>query len=169
MEDDVIEYEPSIKSTIIIPDTPQKMGFKLEDIIHNGVKALHPAFECRREKDIRDTLKDQSLNGVDHWIKIGTYHILIQDKWCETFTQTQASQFLNCAKKIQKRLSPSDYVLRMWVSKCSPTKNAQKDMKDENVQIIVCNVSIQALARHVIEHIASLFGLDTAHALKVIQ
>lgn len=163
------EEEASVEYIQPQIETPQKLGFKLEDLIHKGVSVLDPTFICRKEQDIRDMFKDQSINGVDHWITIGKNHILIQDKWCETFTQVQASQFLNCVKKIRKRLDPSENVFLIWASKCSPTKNAQADMHDEKVKIIVCNVSIQALARHVIEQIASLFRLDPTLAIKVIQ
>ncbi len=166
--DMVDEGEELEENTIVQTEDPRKLGMDLEDLIHNAIAALDPSFQCRKEQEIRDLFNDQSLNGVDHWITKGKNHILIQDKWRETTTQPEVSQFLSCVDRIQARMGPTDKVFLIWAGKYSPTKHALASLNERKVRIIHCDMSIQALARNVILYIAELFGMDPTPALKVV-
>jgi uncharacterized protein YnzC (UPF0291/DUF896 family) len=160
--------DENAENIIVQTEDPRKLGMDLEDLIHNGIEALDPSFQCRKEQEIRDQFNDQSLNGVDHWITKNKNHILIQDKWRETTTQPEVSQYLSCVDRIQARMGPTDKVFLIWAGKYSPTKHALASLNERKVRIIHCDISIQALARNVIAYIAELFGMDPTPALKVV-
>ena len=131
----------------MVEDTPREQGFELERLIHNELSLF--GLHTRREQDIRSELCDTSFNGVDHWITKGNTHILVQDKWKETTSQPEVSQFLQCAKRIQK-LAPNDTYHLVWVSKYNPTENSCKMLDEEKCYKVVLSDSIQKLARHAV-------------------
>jgi hypothetical protein len=147
--------------------TPAELGFKLEELIHNALSKIDN-FQCMKEQDIRNYFNDQSFNGVDHWIKYNDNHILIQDKWKETITQPEISQFLTCVERIQARNSKSDNYYLIWASKKEPTSNASKSLIERNVNIITCSTSISALARIVVIDICETFDINSINSLITI-
>ena len=160
--------DTAAKSEPRIVTDPRKLGFELEELIHTAITALSPSYIVRREQDIRTHFSDQSLNGVDHWITKGGNHYMIQTKWRETTTQPEVTQFLTCVDRIQARFKDNEKVFLIWVCKYPPTKHALVTLNERKVQIISCNLSIQALARNVIDYIASLSFEDPTPAYKVI-
>jgi hypothetical protein len=168
---DLLDFTPSPNPFDLHVSTetdPRKLGFELEELIHNAVSALDSRYIVRREQDIRNHFNDQSLNGVDHWITKEKNHYMIQTKWRETTTQPEISQFLSCADRIQARFESNEKVRLIWVCKNPPTKHALTTLNERKVQIISCNLSIQALARNVVDFIASLSFADPTPAYKVI-
>jgi hypothetical protein len=148
--------------------TPSQQGFALEDAIHNALCKL-PDVECLREQDIRSKYNDQSLNGVDHWIRYQNTNILIQDKWKETATtQQEVSQFLGCVERIQARCSSDDVFYLIWAGKNTPTSHSATTLKERTVQIIHCAFSIEALARLVILDVCETLGVDPIESLRQI-
>jgi hypothetical protein len=113
-----------------------------------------------RENDIKSNFNDTSLNGVDHWINVGKYHVLIQDKWKETTSQPEVAQFLQCAKRISDKIPRSEDILKIWASKTEPTSNSRKILEEENVTIIVSDYSLEDLANKVIHRVYKYFGKD---------
>lgn len=148
--------------------TPIEMGFNLEEIIHASVACLPGVTACR-ETEIRAKFGDPSLNGVDHLITIGTTHLLIQDKWKESVSQPEVSQFLTCAERIRGRLPATDTIYLLWVSKIMPTTHAKKILEEHGVNLVVCGVSVEALARCAICQIGECVDLDPSDALKMIK
>lgn len=148
--------------------TPIELGFSLEEIIHASATCL-PGASSSREAEIRTRFGDPSLNGVDHLISIGAIHLLLQDKWKETVTQPEVAQFLTCAERIRGRLPPSDTLYLLWVSKVMPTTHAKKTLDEHGVNLVVCGVSVEALARCAICQICECVDLDPTDALKVIK
>jgi hypothetical protein len=145
--------------------TASQQGFELEELIHGGLSSL-TQLECLREQDIRSKFGDQSLNGVDHWIRFGTEHILIQDKWKGAATsQQESAQFLSCVERIQARCSQDDTFYLVWACKSEPTSHSLAALNERHVTVIPCGISIHALARLVILEVCETFGLDPATAL----
>lgn len=169
MEDDDMYNNSTENPAEITLNTPQQMGFALEELIHNGLSALDPLIRCFREQEIRDRFNDQSINGVDHWITFKDQHILIQDKWCiKPASQKEVSQYLSCVHRIQARIESGSNVFLIWAGKQQPSRNAIPVLNERKAQIIHCNISIQALARNVILYVAELFGLDPSSALLTV-
>ena len=59
--------------------TPAENGRELEVIIHNKSLNIPGLKHSLRENDIRSHFQNSSLHGVDHWIYVGKYNVLIQD------------------------------------------------------------------------------------------
>jgi hypothetical protein len=145
--------------------TASQQGFELEELIQNALSAI-PTIECLREQEIRSKFNDQSLNGIDHWIRNGTDHILIQDKWKESATsQQEAAQFLSCVERIQARCSQEDTFYLVWACKTEPTSHSTSILKERNVSIVSCSISIQSLARLVVLEVCETLGIDPTSAL----
>ena len=142
---------------------PIQEGFALEEIIHNASLKIPEIIKSLRENDIRSHFGDNSLNGVDHWI-----HILIQDKWKESMTQQEVSQFLHCADRIQSRLPSEDNIYLIWASKKEPTTNSLKSLQEKNAIIVCCSISIEALAKNVILQINDCLNTDSTLSLQAI-
>jgi hypothetical protein len=143
-------------------------GFALEEIIYKATLLIPDLTHSMRENDIRAHFGDQSLNGVDHWIQLGNTHVLIQDKWKETMTQQEVSQFLQCADRIQTRLPSDDIVYLIWASKKEPTANSLKSLQEKKTIVISCSLSIEALARNVVLQVNQCFDTDSTPSLQAI-
>jgi hypothetical protein len=143
-------------------------GFALEEIIYKATLLIPGLIHSMRENDIRVHFGDQSLNGVDHWIQLGNNHVLIQDKWKETMTQQEVSQFLQCADRIQTRLPSDDIVYLIWASKKEPTANSLKSLQEKKAIVISCSLSIEALARNVVLQVNQCFDTDSTPSLQAI-
>jgi hypothetical protein len=140
-------------------------GFYLEELIYNAVTKFPVLTKNLRELQIKQHFKDNSLNGVDHWIKFGKNNILIQDKWKEDTSQQEVSQFLECATRINRRIPRDETIYLLWASKNAPTKHSTASLNERGAEIISCNLSIQALARLVILRIADCLDIDCVPAL----
>ena len=140
--------------------TPAENGIELEVIIHNKSLNIPGLKDSCRENEIKRHFDDNSLNGVDHWISRGKYHVLIQDKWKETTSQSEVAQFLQCAKRISDKIPRSEDVLKIWASKTEPTANSRKILEEENVTIIVSDFSLEDLANKVMYKVYKYFGID---------
>ena len=140
--------------------TPAENGRELEEIIYNKSRNIPGLKHSLREIEIRRHFDNHSLNGVDHWIWVGKYHVLIQDKWKETTGQQEASQFLQCAKRISDKIPRSENILLIWASKTEPTANSRKMLEEENVTIIVSDFSLEDLANKVMYKVYKYFGID---------
>lgn len=140
--------------------TPAENGRELEVIIHNKSLNIPSLKHSLRENEIRNYFQNSSLHGVDHWIYVGKYHVLIQDKWKETTSQPEVAQFLQCAKRISDKIPRSEDILLIWASKTDPTANSRKILEEENVTIIVSDNSLEDLANKVIYKVYKYFGID---------
>jgi len=144
--------------------SPRQLGFKLEDLIHSGLKNLDTTLKCLRENEIRKQYKTRSLFGIDHFITKGNYNIFIQDKWCETSSQNmdQVNQFIVGTIRLKKLLNSQNQDIYIWVAKEKPGTYALDVLNDFNVELIICNTSIEALAQLVINNIAKKLNLGSA-------
>jgi len=149
--------------------TPADQGRHLEDIIHTAALKIPGITRALKELEIRTVFNDPSLNGVDHMITIGSTHVLIQDKWKETITQQEVSQFITCAERIQTRLTGDNMIYLIWVSKREPTTNSAKMLKERKVSLVCCSVSLEALARCAILQICECLDVDPVSALVSIR
>ena len=142
-------------------------GLALEEMIHLALSAI--ADSCKREQEIRTEFADASLNGVDHWIKHGNTHILIQDKWREAITQPEISQFLTCADRLQARIADdSAKIILLWAAKREPTSHALRLLSEKGVAILCCGSSPQNLAKLVVLDVANFLDIDPTPALRLI-
>jgi hypothetical protein len=152
-------------------ETPQSIGFALEALIGEGIKAL-TGLTHKNEQEIRSLFNDASMNGVDHWISYSdlsgmSQHVLAQTKWRETSSQPEVSQFLSCVDRICARL-PSDEqrsVYLVWICKHSPSRHALRLLEERRVSIVCCDVSPEMLARNAVGWVAETFGLDPTPGL----
>jgi hypothetical protein len=144
---------------------PSEQGFLLEDIIYNAVNQFSVLAQNMRETQIKQHFQDNSLNGVDHWIKFGKNNILIQDKWREDTTQQEVSQFLECTNRLNRRIPRDENIYLLWVSKYGPTKNSMISLNERGVEVITCSISIQSLARLAVLRIAECLDIDPVAAL----
>jgi len=146
--------------------TAAENGRELEEIIYNKSLNIPNLKDSLRENEIRRHFDDSSLNGVDHWINVGKYHVLIQDKWKETTSQPEVAQFLQCAKRISDKIPRSEDILKIWASKTEPTSNSRKILEEENVTIIVSDYSLEDLANKVIHRVYKYFGKDIHYSFE---
>lgn len=142
--------------------TPQQQGFALESLIHDALKQYHE-FECLREQDIRNKYRDQSMNGVDHWIICRNHSILIQDKWKETCSQSDVTQFLTCADRIKSRCPNMKFTL-LWVSKKLPTSHALTTLLERDTLFVTRATSIEDLAQLVVKKVCEKFEINSTTA-----
>jgi hypothetical protein len=140
--------------------TPAENGRELEEIIYNKSRNIPGLKHSLREIEIRRHFNDPSINGVDHWIWVGKHHVLIQDKWKETTSQPEVAQFLQCKKRISDKIPRSEDIFLLWASKTEPTANSRKILEEENVSIIVSDISLEDLANKVIYKVYKYFGID---------
>ena len=147
---------------------PVQEGFALEEIIHNASSKIPELTKSLRENGIRSHFGDNSLNGVDHWIHRGNTHILIQDKWKESMTQQEVSQFLHCADRIKNYISSNDLFYLIWATKKQPTANSLKILQEKGAIIIQCDISIESLARKVLLQVNDCLGTDPIFSLNSI-
>jgi hypothetical protein len=147
--------------------TPAENGRELEEIIYNKSRNIPGLKHSLREIEIRRHFNDPSINGVDHWIWVGKYHVLIQDKWKETTSQPEVAQFLQCAKRISDKIPRSEDILKIWASKTDPTANSRKILEEENVTIIVSDFSLEDLANKVIYKVYKYFGIDISQPFDI--
>lgn len=147
---------------------PIQEGFALEEIIHNASSKIPNITKSLRENGIRSHFGDNSLNGVDHWIHRGSTHILIQDKWKESMTQQEVSQFLHCADRIKNYISSNDLFYLIWATKKQPTANSLKILQEKGAIIIQCDISIESLARKVLLQVNDCLGTDPIFSLNSI-
>ena len=141
----------------VVEKTKQEKGFYLEELIFTASLKLPGLVHSFRENDIKKHFNESSLNGIDHLIKIGETNILLQDKWKESHNQQEVSQFLNCCSRIQERLGTT--VQLIWASKCTPTKNSLKMLKERKVHILVSD-NMEELANSVIKKILEMVSDD---------
>ena len=149
--------------------TPSEQGRLLEEIIQTASQKIPGLTRTLRELEIRSHFGDSSLNGVDHMMTIGTTHVLIQDKWKETTTQQEVSQFITCAERIQTRLPGEDTLYLVWASKREPTSNSAKMLQERHVSIVCCGVSLEALARCVILQVCECLAVSPIQPLLAID
>jgi len=172
------------RDTVVIPESlpvatvtesAADQGRRLEDIIHAAALKIPGLTRALKELEIRTAFGDSSLNGVDHMISVGSTHILLQDKWKETTTQQEVSQFITCAERIQARLPGMDSkavhnkVYLIWVSKKEPTANSAKMLRERNVSLVCCGVSLEALARCAILQICECIPISPITPLLSIE
>ena len=151
------------------PDSAADQGRQLEEIIHAAAQKVPGISRVLRELEIRSFFGDSSLNGVDHMITMGSVHVLVQDKWKETTTQQEVSQFITCAERIQSRLDKSDKIYLIWCSKREPTSNSAKMLNERNVTQVCCGVSLEALSRCVILQICECLSVSPIASLMSIE
>jgi len=170
----VIEPQNEIVQTVIEPhNDPKRVGFDLEELIHNAVAALSSDIKCYRENDIRTLLNDTTLNGVDHLFMKDKKIILIQDKWHESNTaQKQVSQFMQGIKRIKDRMASNnilydDFTL-IWASKHCPTKGSLDILTENNVYIFNCPTTIYDLARIIVQQVAAEFDVNPISGMLTI-
>jgi hypothetical protein len=144
---------------------PSEQGFLLEEVIYKAVNSFPVLVQNMRETQIKQHFQDNSLNGVDHWIKFGKNNVLIQDKWREDTTQQEVSQFLECSNRLNRRISRDEHIYLLWISKYGPTKNSLASLNERGVEVISCSISVQALARLAILRIAECLDVDPVSAL----
>ncbi len=116
------------------------------------------------EQGIRDHFKEQSLNGVDHMIKIkkpsGEQHLfLLQEKWKLLTNQREVSQFLDCCARILARMP--DYtgqVHRIWVSRTVPSLNGDKSLQEGQCIVVQTCTSQTLLAINATLMICEILG-----------
>ncbi len=140
-------------------------GFYLEELITDAVNKFPVLVMNLRENQIKQHFQDNSLNGVDHWIKFGSNNILIQDKWKESVEQQEVSQFLECASRLNRRIPRNENIYLLWVSKYQPTKNSIALLNERGAEVISCSLSVESLARLAILRIAECLGTDPVPAL----
>ena len=172
------------RDTVVIPESlpvatvtesAADQGRRLEDIIHAAALKIPGLSRALKELEIRTAFGDSSLNGVDHMISVGSTHILLQDKWKETTTQQEVSQFITCAERIQARLPSMDSkaahtkVYLIWVSKREPTANSAKMLRERNVSLVCCSISLEALARCAILQICECIPISPITPLLSIE
>lgn len=156
-------------ATVAVSDSAADQGRRLEDIIHQAALKIPGITRALKELEIRTLFADPSLNGVDHMLTFGSTHVLIQDKWKETITQQEVSQFITCAERIQTRLIGVSKIYLLWVSKREPTSNSAKMLRERNVSIVCCGVSLEALARCAILQICECTSISPIEALLSIE
>jgi len=144
---------------------PSEEGYMLEEIISDAVNKFTELVHNLRESQIKQHFKDNSLNGVDHWIKFGQNNVLIQDKWKENTDQQEVSQFLECANRLNRRIPRNENIYLLWISKYQPTKNSMALLNERGVEVVCCNLSVEALARLAILRIAECLDVDPVPAL----
>ena len=138
---------------------PREEGFRLEEIIYNASLQIPGITKSLRENDIKSHFNETSLNGVDHWIQYNNKHVFIQDKWKENIGQQEISQFLQCVDRIKNRINDTSNIYYLiWATKVIPTSYSNKSLKEENVVIIQCDISIESLSRKVIHQLNEFFG-----------
>jgi hypothetical protein len=147
---------------------PSQEGFLLEDVISKAVQHLTGVEKNMRENEIKIHFNDGSLNGVDHWISMGNKHILIQDKWKESNTQQEVSQFLTCADRIHSRLNSEDEVYLIWACKKEPTLNSTISLQERGATVVSCSQGLDSLSKCIILEIASILDIDSTKALQSI-
>jgi hypothetical protein len=108
------------------------------------------------------------MNGVDHWVICGFDNILIQDKWKESVTQHEVTQFLHCVERIKKRCDSDAKFFLIWACKHLPSTYALTTLREAGVSILNCPISIQALARLVVLDVCEWLGIDPTESLKSI-
>lgn len=144
---------------------PSEQGFLLEELISKAVENFPAPVQNMRETQIKQHFKDNSLNGVDHWIKFGKNNVLVQDKWKEDTNQQEVSQFLECANRLNRRIPRDENIYLLWISKYGPTKNSMTSLNERGVEIISCSINIQDLAKLAVLRIADCLGVDAVAAL----
>ena len=160
---------PTVVATVATTVPAAEQGRHLEDIIHQAALKIPGITRALKELEIRALFADPSLNGVDHMLSFGSTHVLIQDKWKETISQQEVSQFITCAERIQTRLTGVSQIYLLWVSKREPTPNSAKMLRERNVSIVCCGVSLEALARCAILQICECTSISPVEALLSIE
>lgn len=145
-------------------------GFELERLIHEAALRIPGVTHCKREAEIRAHLNDASLNGIDHWIQVGSVHIFIQDKWKETIGQQEVAQFLGCVDRLKgnKHIADTDTTHLIWASKTRPSKNCEKLLKEKECHTIISHKSIGFLAKSVISTVCLLLNVSANDSLATI-
>jgi hypothetical protein len=149
--------------------TAADQGRRLEDILHAAALKIPGITRALKELEIRALFSDPSLNGVDHLLSFGSTHVLIQDKWKETTSQQEVSQFITCAERIQTRLTGPTIIYLLWVSKKEPTPNSAKMLRERGVSLVCCGVSLEALARCAILQICECVAISPIDPLLSIE
>ena len=152
IKEDEVHIEP------VVEKTNAEKGFELEERIFAASLKLPGLIHSYRENDIKKHFNESSLNGIDHWILVGKTNILLQDKWKESHNQQEVSQYLNCASRIKERLI-SEKIHLIWASKCAPTRNSLKMLKERNVHILVSD-NMDDLANSVIKKALEMVSND---------
>lgn len=107
------------------------------------------------EQEIRDFFKEQSLNGVDHFVLIesscSSNLFLIQEKWKLVTNQREVSQFLDCCARILARMpNYKGTIHRIWASRTVPSQNGEKSLKEGQCLIVQTCTSQSLLALNLI-------------------
>jgi hypothetical protein len=157
------------QNTVVMPETAADQGRRLEDILHAAALKIPGLTRALKELEIRALFSDPSLNGVDHLLSFGSTHVLIQDKWKETTSQQEVSQFITCAERIQTRLTGPTAIYLLWVSKKEPTPNSAKMLRERGVSLVCCGVSLEALARCAILQICECVAISPIDPLLSIE
>ncbi len=133
-------------------------GFLFEEVMEQMLRSLQHSFESegyvvqiRNEQQIRDTFREQSLNGVDHMMELrrGEEMIIVmfQEKWKLVTNQREVSQFLDCCARIKARMPEfKGQIFRLWVTRTVPTENGAKSLEEGGAYVVQCSTSMTMLA-----------------------
>jgi hypothetical protein len=163
----VMPESPTAVTTVT--ESAADQGRRLEDILHAAALKIPGITRALKELEIRALFSDPSLNGVDHLLSFGSTHVLIQDKWKETTSQQEVSQFITCAERIQTRFTGPTTIYLLWVSKKEPTPNSAKMLRERGVSLVCCGVSLEALARCAILQICECVAISPIQPLLSIE
>jgi hypothetical protein len=148
------------------------IGFVFEDLMSETLMRIRPPMKMLgwttrllNEQDIRDTVNEQSVNGVDHMLEIvdtsGVSTIfLLQEKWKIVTNQREVSQFLDCCARILSRipLEKRKNIHRLWVTRSQPSQNGDKSLLEGGAYTIQCMTSQPLLAQITAQFICELLG-----------
>jgi hypothetical protein len=99
---------------------------------------------------------------------VNSIHFFIQDKWKDTTTQQEVSQFLLCADRLRARLPQGANYYLLWVSKQEPTANSLKILKEKQAVLVTTSIGIEALTKLVVLQIADCAGVDSTAGLQSV-
>jgi len=148
--------------------TGQK-GFVFEELMDMTLRKLVQPLASKgisarllNEQQIRDEFGEQSLNGVDHFFMLEASEpilFLIQEKWKFVTNQREVSQFLDCCARILARMPGyKGRVIRLWVTRTTPTLNGEKSLSEGGAYVVQTSTSMSFLAQITGQFICELLG-----------
>jgi len=141
----------------------RRVGFLLEKV-KTALEAADWVCIIHDEQGVRDFFKEQSLNGVDHFIQIqdptGQQHVFfIQEKWKLVTNQREVSQFLDCCARILARMPAyKGLIHRIWASRTVPSQNGDKSLHEGQCIVVQTCTSQSMLAFNTVLTICDVIG-----------
>lgn len=133
------------------------LGFQLEKVVSKVLYHYHLKFLTENMIKRR---YGSSYNGIDHLFEHHDKLYMIQEKWRDTQSQKDASQFIATGNKLHQTFFKDRLPVYIWVSKNKPSKNSKEHLDFVDCIYVCEDTDIEILGIKFGKKISEIIGVN---------